>query len=257
MRYLFGLVSVLAIGLLPLIGCSDTADTGGSGGTGGTAGAGGSAGDGGEGGAGGTRAELRLFVQGWEDGAATGALPGVEICEMDTDNCVTTNDQGNAVIELPAEQEAAITLAKEGYASYLDSHIIPATGGTEAAVLATYERLDAMHELVDSPYPMEGTGTLYVEALDAYVGATLALVGDATGKQWYRDENTDWDTDLTATTSGGGGGFSELAPGTVQVDIGDASCTVIRGWPGDADNRLKLPIREGFLSRTDVRCEAP
>jgi len=254
MRYLLGLVCVLAIGLVPLIGCSDTEGTGG---TGGTAGAGGSAGDGGEGGAGGAGADLRLFVQSWEPGGATGALSGVEICEMDTDNCVTTDEEGNATIVLPAEQETAITLVKEGFAKYLDPYIIPAMGAAQPAVLATAERMGEMHALVDSPYPMEGTGTVFVSIPGAYEGATFALVGDATGTGFYRDENLDFDPDLTATTSGGGGGFTEVSLGEVQVDIGDANCTVVRGWAGDADNRLKYPVREGFFSRADVSCEAP
>jgi len=47
MRYLFGLLCVCALGMMPLVGCSETAGTGGSGGSGGVGG------DGGTGGAGG------------------------------------------------------------------------------------------------------------------------------------------------------------------------------------------------------------
>ncbi|MDH3200583.1 MAG: hypothetical protein OEM15_06790 [Myxococcales bacterium] len=43
MRYLFGFVCVCALGLMPLVGCGETAGAGGSGGTAGTGGAGGSA----------------------------------------------------------------------------------------------------------------------------------------------------------------------------------------------------------------------
>ena len=56
MRYLFGFLCVCALGVMPLVGCSETGGDGGSGGTagtGGTAGSGGVGGSGGEGGAGG------------------------------------------------------------------------------------------------------------------------------------------------------------------------------------------------------------
>lgn len=254
MRYLFGLLCIGALSAFPLIGCSSD---GGSGGTGGTGATGGSAGEGGEGGVGGSPTELRLFVQSWEPGGATGALPGVEICQMDANNCVTTGEDGNATIELPADEEVALELTKEGFGSYLDSHVVPAMGAAEAKVMATDARFNEMHELVGSPYPMEGTGTLHLNILNGFGGATLALVGDATGPGWYRDENLDWDAELTATTSGGGGGFTEVSPGVVQVDIGGADCTLVQGWAGDADNRIKVPIKEGFLSRADVNCEAP
>ncbi|MBW2158788.1 MAG: LamG domain-containing protein [Deltaproteobacteria bacterium] len=54
MRYLFGFLCVCALGLMPLVGCSETAGTGGSGGTAGSGGAGGDGGMAGDGGTGGT-----------------------------------------------------------------------------------------------------------------------------------------------------------------------------------------------------------
>lgn len=254
MRYLFGLVCVLAIGLLPLIGCSDTE---GDGGSGGAAGSGGTAGDGGDGGTGGAKAEVRLFVQGFEPEGLTGALAGVEVCELDTDNCVTTDEGGNAVIEVPAEQDVALTYVKEGYAKYVNMYVVPAGGLGEPSAMATDQRFEDMHQLVGSPYPMEGTGTIFMDISNGYEGATLALVGGVTGKAWYRDEELDWDPSLTASTSGGGGGFSEVSPGVVQVDIGNGSCTIARGWAGDADDRVKILVKEGFMSRTHLNCVAP
>jgi hypothetical protein len=47
MRYLFGFLCVCALGVMPLVGCSETAGDGGNGGDGGS---GGTAGDGGSGG---------------------------------------------------------------------------------------------------------------------------------------------------------------------------------------------------------------
>ena len=53
MRYLFGFLCVCALGIMPVVGCSETAGDGGSGGTGGDGGTGGSGGVGGDGGTGG------------------------------------------------------------------------------------------------------------------------------------------------------------------------------------------------------------
>jgi hypothetical protein len=52
MRYLFGFLCVCALGVVPLVGCSETTGDGGSGGMGGDGGSGGSGGDGGTGGTG-------------------------------------------------------------------------------------------------------------------------------------------------------------------------------------------------------------
>lgn len=136
---------------------------------------------------------------------ATGPLAGVEVCELDTNNCVTTNESGNAVLEVPAEQDVAVTYVKEGYAKYVNMLVVPAGGIGEPTGMATDQRFQEMHQLVGSPYPMEGTGTVFIDIVNRYEGATLSLVGDATGKAWYRDEELDWDPDLTESTAGGGG----------------------------------------------------
>ena len=90
MRNLFRLLCVCALGVVPLVGCSETAGTGGSGGTGGTGGVGGDGGTGGSGGIGG-------------DGG-TGGMPecqGPEDCddheECTTDTCVSGVCENTAV----------------------------------------------------------------------------------------------------------------------------------------------------------------
>jgi hypothetical protein len=75
MRYLFGFVCVCALGVMPLVGCSDN---NGGGGSGGSAGTGGSAGSGGTGGSGGsvTQAIEEMLVGRWwlDWDKATGSL---------------------------------------------------------------------------------------------------------------------------------------------------------------------------------------
>jgi len=71
MRYFVGLVCVLALGVMPWVGCSETEGTGGSGGTGGGGGDGGSGGIGGDGGMGGDG--------GTGGDAGTGGTAGIDV----------------------------------------------------------------------------------------------------------------------------------------------------------------------------------
>jgi len=233
---------VLALGVLPLVGCGDSDGTAGSGGSGGSGGTGGMA-----------KAAVHMLLKSWPEELA---LEGVEVCEMDTDNCVMSGDDGFADIELPAEQEVAFTLKKEGFGSYLTSAIYPRGGDSELFAIATEQRLADMHALVGSPFPMESTGSIYVSPVYYIEGMSFTLIG-SDGKPYYRDENQDWDPDLSVTTTGGGGGFTEVSPGVVQLEINGADCTLIRGWPGDAQNRFRVPIKEGFVSRIYVNCQEP
>ena len=79
MRYLFGLMCMLALGVMPMVGCSETTGDGGSGGTGGTAGSGGM---GGEGGTGGQAGDCRGGYLG------SGVVcPCTAVCDLDTGLC--------------------------------------------------------------------------------------------------------------------------------------------------------------------------
>ena len=58
------------------------------------------------------------------------------------------------------------------------------------------------------------------------------------------------------------GGFTEVSPGVVQVEIGGTAQNCVRllsisGWPGDVANSVRMPIREGYLTSVQVTCDAP
>ena len=76
MRYLFGFLCVCALGVMPLVGCSET---GGDGGSGGTAGTGGTAGSGGVGGSGGVAGSGGTAGSGGEGGAGGDGGGGGEV----------------------------------------------------------------------------------------------------------------------------------------------------------------------------------
>jgi len=116
------------------------------------------------------------------------------------------------------------------------------------------------HDRVGSPYPMRGTGTVSVVMPIPYAGVTFELDA-ATGVPFYVDEEWNWDPDLTATTVRGRGGFTEVTPGEVQINIGGSvnNCIVrsdFYGWPSGIDS-LRLPVREGYVTSVNVQCPLP
>ncbi|MGB8329848.1 MAG: hypothetical protein WCE62_06950 [Polyangiales bacterium] len=245
------------MGVIPLVGCGD--DNGGGG-------SGGSAGTGGTGGTGGVdTVSVSTVVSGFDATIGlTGPLKDVEICETDTENCVMTDADGAATLQLPLNQETSVTVQKEGYQSELLAALLSAEPTVLANGLGTVERLQGLHELVGSPYPMEGTGDILATwtNLGAFPGATLDLAEPATGEGFYYNEEGNWDADLTATTSyalGPKGGFTEVSPGVVQVAFGGTAegCVPNNGWPGGVDNSVRLPVRAGYVSELFLSCDAP
>lgn len=252
MRYLFGFVCVCALGAMPLIGCSDEEGDGGSGGTAGTGGTN-------------TTTVAGVITKFDPEQGSREALEGVEICETDTDNCVLTDASGAATLEVPTNQETSVTLAKEGFAQYL----VPLVA-SEATIpipfgMATEQRIEDMHGLVMSPYPMEGTGdiAISVPAGDAFAGATFDL-GAIAGQVFYYDDQGNWNAEFTSTTDysvGPWGGFTEVSPGEVQVEVGGTAgnCErlAVSGWPGGVANSVRMPVREGYVTTIQITCDAP
>jgi hypothetical protein len=245
---------VLALGLM---GCGETTGTGGSGGDGG---------GGGDGGSGGVdTVSVSVLITGFNPFEGSAApLPGVEICETDTDNCVLTGTLGSATLQVPRDERFIITFEKEGYQSELVANLLSEEPPVFTNGLETVERMEFLHGLVGSPYPMEGTGDVLVSlAGGAFPGATFVLVEPATGKSFYHNEEGNWDADLTATTNyplGQKGGFTEVSPGEaggVQVGTGGTAqnCERLTGWPGAFGAAVNVPIRAGYLSELILSCE--
>jgi hypothetical protein len=257
---IFVFIGLLALSFAALIGCGD--DDGGAAGTGGSGGSGGTAGTGGT--ACGTD-EVAFSVELVEWNPATGEftkpIDGVEICQLHTDYCVTTNAEGTTSVCLLVGDEVVVTMKKEGYQSYLIPGVVPPTPFLLKGGMSTNKRIEEMHGLMMSPYPMGATGDIVILGVDtgAFPGATLELEGSTTGKGFYYDLFGNWDPELSATTSytgGPWGGFTEVSPGEVQVSWGGtaADCVIFRGWPGDTENSMRLPIMAGFLTQADVTC---
>ena len=176
MRYLFGFVCVCALGVVPLVGCSETTGDGGSGGMGGDGGSAGSGGTGGTGGSGGTAGgpvdqvtcsdalPCTVWLLGDSNTAAMGdnfvSIDGNHP-EYDTVNLGrggASSADGLADVESLLAVEEAPEIAVVTYAGgdFLESYPAAppgATSPTRAEVDRIYGNLEAICELLQS----EGT----------------------------------------------------------------------------------------------------
>jgi len=192
-------------------------------------------------------------------------LEGVQLCETDTDNCELSDDRGRVTIELPVGPEISYTLEKEGYPSYLTPDVIGPGGFAYLRGLPTDDWMAQQYDRVGSPYPMRFTGTIIIST-GGLAGATFDLVG-ATGTLFYGenftgpdDEVTDFSLDRMETAKDGMAGFTEVTPGDeYHVNFGGTAlgCVPDLAWPGNNPNSIRLPVREGFVTRASVRCPPP
>jgi hypothetical protein len=183
----------------------------------------------------------------WEDTIGGPPLEGVELCETDTDNCDTTDGNGEATIPLPLNQEISYTLSKDGFAPYLIADVLTAGRATSFPMLSD-QLAEELSDIMMTPYPWMG-GAIALTPFPRMAGVTFDLV-DAAAETFYHDEAGIPNPDLTATTSDGRGGFVEVSPGEYEVEFGGTAttCTLNFGWPADAANRIKLPVEVGYLS---------
>lgn len=225
---------------------------------------GGAAGMGGTGGAGGAdTVTLSVTTTEAQSLAPIGpALEGVRLCETDTANCATTDADGMASIAVPADQEVSYTLEKEGYTPYLVADVTDETLFQTGPWAMYSEQLTAdLLEALGIASPMGGQIILRAVSgaiIAGIAGVTFDLI-DETATPFYNEQDWTPSFDLTATTSIGQGGFVEQATGEYQVEYGGAAtnCSVQIGWPGDAANRVKVPVRAGYFSFGTMVCDEP
>ena len=255
------------------IGCSEDGGGGGSAGSGGEAGSGGgAAGAGGEAGSGG---EAGTGGMAGMDGTVTltatvteapsidcelfdgPPLEGVDLCEADTTNCATTDAAGFAQIMLPANQEVTYTLSKEGFAPYVIGDVSepPVIAGTWPMISDAL--MEAEGERVGFAWPSDD-GLVPLATLPLQAGVTWEI-DDGTATVYYMDEACLAQTDLTATTSIGRGGFLDVSVGVREIEFGGAAnnCTPGIAWPGTAANQIRVPVRAGHFGYGSMNCDAP
>ena len=176
-------------------------------------------------------------------------------------NCAPSDATGQVSLELPVGQEISYTIEKDRYASFLTPDILGPSGSTYRRGVPTDDAMADQHERVGSRYPMRSTGTILIDTTRPPLpGVTFELVG-ATGKAFYVDEEGLWDPNLTETSRRGLGGFVEVEPGEHRVQVGGTAidCDLRLAWPDDDVKglRLRLPVREGFVTSASIQCIPP
>jgi len=193
-------------------------------------------------------------------GISATPFAGVEVCQTDTTNCVVSDDDGEALLELLTEEKVSLTAAKDGYLSLLQPYVPDSVHQSPVFVMGSDEDVAEDFKVLMSPYPQRGTGsvTIFVNP-PPFAGATFKLIG-ATGTPFYEEENGTLHLDLDATSSSGKGGFVEVGPGDVQIELGGtaADCVPALAWPGDEGlNRIRVPIRAEHWTTASVFCPPP
>ena len=126
---------------------------------------------------------------------------------------------------------------------------------TGNAILATDATLSEYAALLDTPYPPTSTGALTMTAFRGPIaddvrieGVTYSLMG-SNGRSFYLDDSGLPDSTLTSTQALGTGGFIELAPVTVELQVGGTAvnCTSEESWLAASSNRFLFPIRTRIL----------
>lgn len=262
-------VCVCAMVLVPTVGCGDEATgEGGAGGTAGSGGIGGTAGTGGMGGTGGSGGGMvanrvtATVALGYPLSEAFGGPPleGVEVCEVGApESCVTTNAEGKAVLMLPAGEETSYTVEIEGHVPYLIPGIAIVDFQTTWPMFSD-ELGEDLSAMTMTSYPWTG-GVVVAAATSPRMGGVTFDLVDETVVGFYADEEGNADTELNATTADDGrGGFMEVGPGEYEIEFGGAAATCLRsfGWPGTAANRVRVPVRVGYMTYGAMTaCDGP
>ncbi len=167
MRYLFGFLCMCALGVMPLVGCSETGGDGGSGGTAGSGGVGGSAGDGGS--------------------VGNGGMPGCQSAEdCDDQNECTTDvcDPSSGLCEHTSVRDGNSCAAGRGgcYGGVCNFVPVSVTFGERELVFDwTTDRCEDLH-LPDQP-------ARFVRAADGEL-----VLFDANAPTYYVSRGADFDS---------------------------------------------------------------
>jgi len=263
MRYLGALACVVALLALLLVECGEATD----------AGAGGGGGDGPE------FAVLHGYLYEFDPPPTMVPLAGVRVCQLDTDNCVSSDANGIVKLDVPrTNEEIAFTMEKEGYGSLVFPNVTDEKfheghdDERDPAIfpMYTHERLAIIAEQLRTPYPWKGGMVSLVRWVSPHPGVRFIPVGptvDQVGESFYWDASTrQYSLDAAATPNFvglsehplGEGGFTEVTPGVHQFEFAGTAgdCTHASwAWPGDAPNRIRIPVLEGYITYGSMRCD--
>lgn len=263
------------MGLVAAIACGDDAAGG--------------AGSGGSGGSGGTGAGDTVEITGTMNefqltpGADPKPVAGVEVCELDSDNCAKTDAKGVYTLQVKPDTQGALTFTKTGYQSVLSPGTAPSEDGPGPAPVMVPDAINTlfrtMIEAMTGKPDDPKLGVLSIATFtmaDPDVDAGGAALFDATGAKImflpgvsfkltkgtagtgpvYVGKNSLPDTSLTATTEGGFAVYALIEPGEVEIKLsGVSTCEVAAGWKASAALSVRAPVKAGFLTQAAMNCE--
>jgi len=201
--------------------------------------------------------QFHVVLKDWFD-VEEPPVEGAEMCQ-DTANCATTDAGGNVILTLPANERVSWTFMKDGYGSTLSGDVTDATFDASRGLwMSSDEWFTKEFTRLDTPYAPRGTGAVFIAMFPPFAGVTFGNV-DATGETFYFDEEMRMQLGLDATTSSGWGGFIEVGAGELQVEIGGTGvgCSPGTAWPGDEPDRIRVPVREGYITYASILCPLP
>ena len=206
---------------------------------------------------------LNLTVNTYEPGVDPEPVAGAEVCVLDTEDCATASSDGVAVVNLPANSETGVTVRAVGF----NPTIVPETTGENFNADQTTTVLSegvaaTLGALLEIDYPLDGTGVVALNAVlplpdsGGLPGASYSLT-TGTGTGYYLNAGGIPVYALDATTAPlGSGGYVEVTPGTIEIDVGGSAsdCIPAAGWAGTSANSIRLPVRDGFFTVGVTRC---
>jgi len=187
-------------------------------------------------------------------------MPGAEVCETDTANCTMTDAEGMATLNLPDESEVSYTITKEGFGSYLVSDV---NDGNLEPWFWMYddEELARLAELMGTTYPWTDDGIIVMREFsrEGFEYSVMFDLVDQPNDAFYFLDGDTPSTDLDSTTDDGRGGFTDVAPGEYEVELIGADfpvvCAAFTAWPSVVRNRVRVPIKAGYISYASMSCE--
>lgn len=195
-----------------------------------------------------------------------GPLAVVQVCQLATPNCMTTNAEGEFTLEVPAMSEVGLTLVLPDFVDTLVADVTNEGINTVPTIaMPSNEYMEEFAIGLMTDFPLR-TGLSFIRTSTVgsdptgVAGATYALV-EGTGLPYYLDDEDVPSSSLTETQESGIGGFFEMAESgkTVEVELGGAAtnCRSGAAWPGSEEDRIRFPILDGFVTQATVVCDAP
>ena len=198
----------------------------------------------------------------------------VQVCELATRNCDTTDEAGQFELELPRDSEVALTLVKEGFGDTLVSDVTDEelNTGRPTILLPTEGWIETFATQLGTSFP-----TCPPEQIACENGIVLIITRDGLrrddnpiagvsyelivgeGEPYYLDDEGNGDPSLEATGALGAGGFYELKDigkiHEVSLSGMDGDCRAAAAWPGEEPNTIRFMVLDKFLTQATVVCD--